>query len=312
MQPRGRSDPGHGSGPPRYPGTFLLAFREAAAQLNWQPRRWLGQLVECLDADGREQVILLENLYRRARRVDRAQWPALIVEFLQSAPAGDQVEGMPTDLAAVADRLLVRVLSCDVQGIPGEAPVWSQDLDDSGLCLSLVVNDGDRMFYVTEQLVADSGRPGSDWLQQALTNLRALTPPNCFQVIHDESGMRSCQVADAYDSSRALLLDTLVPEGCADGWFVAVPGRDHLLVLPVNLEALGCVHVMKVLAEKNFKDTPYAISDEVFWVRNGVWRVFGIQVEGEKVTVQPPEEFLEVLNRLMPEGEMPGPDEVTG
>src|SRR5256885_1425596 len=27
MEPRRRSDPGFGSGPPKYPGTFLLAFR---------------------------------------------------------------------------------------------------------------------------------------------------------------------------------------------------------------------------------------------------------------------------------------------
>ncbi len=45
MQSRSRSDPGFGFGPPRYPGTFLLAFRQALAGLHWQARRWLGHAV---------------------------------------------------------------------------------------------------------------------------------------------------------------------------------------------------------------------------------------------------------------------------
>src|SRR5207249_9335425 len=78
-----RSDPGYGSGPQRYPGSFLLAFREAVAALDWKVVRWLGGAVECSDAGGREHVVGLENLYRRARREERASWPELIATFLQ-------------------------------------------------------------------------------------------------------------------------------------------------------------------------------------------------------------------------------------
>src|SRR5437773_1743198 len=155
------------------------------------------------------------------------------------------------------------------------------------------------MFYVTEKLVNESGRPGSDWLDQALDNLRARTPDDCFEVVFEESGMISCTVADAYDSSRALLLDRLMPDAPADGCFVALPGRDHLLVQPVTREGLTNVHLLKVLAEKNYKSTPYPISEQVFWVRDGIWRVFAIEVQGEKVNVQPPEEFVQILQRLV-------------
>jgi hypothetical protein len=121
--------------------------------------------------------------------------------------------------------------------------------------------------------------------------------------------MLSCTVADAYDSSRALLLDTLLPSPCADGYFVALPGRDQLMVLPVGIEGLSAVHLLKVLADKTYRTTPYAITNEVFWVRQGAWLVFPIDVEGEKVTVQPPDEFVEVLKRLIPEGELIEPEE---
>src|SRR5260370_18828673 len=103
-----RSNPGQGSPRPKYPGTFLLAFREAAAGLDWQVRRWLGSAVECLDASGQEQVVGLENLYRRARREDRAGWPELIAGFLRGVHAG-QFAKPPRDLAEAPDRLLCGV-----------------------------------------------------------------------------------------------------------------------------------------------------------------------------------------------------------
>jgi hypothetical protein len=303
-----RSDPGTGSGPPRYPGTFLLAFREAIAELNWEVRRWKGHLVECVDAEGNERIVGLENLYRRARQIDRAEWPALAAEFLRTA--GNIDDTLPEDLACVAEQLLVRV-GPPIQSMPNEARVWSQELDATGLHLNLVIDYPDRMFYVTAELVERSGKPGQEWVKQALANLQARTPSESLQVIHDETGLMSCDVADAYDSSRALILDALLPDCREHGCFVTIPGRDHLLVLPVGLESLSSVHLLKVLAEQNYKSTPYAISDQVYWVRHGVWRLFAIEMEGEKVTVTPPEEFVEVLRELAAEaaadGE-PGPN----
>src|SRR5207249_2534664 len=108
MSPHSRSNPGLGSGPSRYPGSFLLAFREAVQKLNWQVERWLGSAVECRDAEGRQQVVGLENLYRRARREDRADWPELIAGFLGSVQP-EQFADPPENLDEVADRLLVRL-----------------------------------------------------------------------------------------------------------------------------------------------------------------------------------------------------------
>jgi hypothetical protein len=301
MEPHSRSDPGHGSGPPRYPGTFLLAFREALAGLNWQARRWRGHVVDCSDAEGREHTVGLENLYRRARRGERAEWPALISEFLRSVLSTEVNEDLPTNLAAVADQLMVR-LGQPLQPAPDEARVWMQPLPGTGLVVNLVVDYPNRMIYATEEMIAASGRSGAEWLEKALANLRSRTDADCFQPIHEDSGLLMCNVADAYDSSRALLLGALLPQGSADGWFVALPSRDQLLVLPVDDSALAFVHVMKIVSDRNYKSAPYPISDEVYWVHDGAWHVFRIKVEGEKVTLEPPPEFLDVLKRIMPPG----------
>jgi hypothetical protein len=292
-----RSDPGQGSGPARYPGTFLLAVREALASLNWEIRRLSGGTVQCADAQGREQTIGLENIYRRARREDRSTWPQLIAGFLGSVP-GEQLDNPPTDLAAVADRLLVRL------GPPldrnGELKIWFQPLVEPDLGLSLVIDYPQSMSYVTEQMMADSGRPGNTWLDRALENLSAQTPADCFQVLHEESGLRCCTVGDAYDSSRAMLLDRLLPDTAADGCLVAVPGRDELLVLPLCAAGLAQIPALKAIAEKSYRSAPYSISEDIYWVRGGHWFLFPVGIKGDNFTVSPPPDFLEVLQRIAP------------
>src|SRR5438876_1218247 len=123
MPPHRRSDPGQGSGTPLYPGTFLLAFREAAAGLGWQVRRWPGQVVECADAEGQPLTVGVENLYRRARRSDRSDWPALITEFLRTVGSAGQAANLPTELASVAGQLLVR-LGPPLPAASAEGKVW--------------------------------------------------------------------------------------------------------------------------------------------------------------------------------------------
>jgi len=299
MPQRSRGHPGQGSGTPRYPGTFLLAFREATAKLNWQVRKWHGSHVECLDAEGREHVVGLENLYRRARRHDRANWPTVITEFLTAVSTGDAVETMPDDLAEVADRLLVR-LGTPLKSMPTDAKVWDRPLDATGLCINLVIDFANRMFYVTEKLVADSDRPGEEWLERAVANLLQRSPADCFQPIHEESDMLLCSVGDAYDSSRALLLGALLPETAALGCFVTLASRDELMVLPVSTEAQEQVHMLRVLAEKTFPTAPYPISAEVFWVHEGIWRLFPIEIKGQEVNIRPPAEFVPLLGQLAP------------
>src|SRR4051812_47808905 len=103
-----RSNPGHGFGGPRYPGTFLLALREAFGRINWQARRWLGDAVEGTGANGRGQRLALETLSRRVRPVERGTWPDVLVESLAQIP-DEALVNPPTDLAEVSDRVLVRL-----------------------------------------------------------------------------------------------------------------------------------------------------------------------------------------------------------
>lgn len=297
---RDRSDPGSGGGPSRYPGTFLLAFREAMTGLGWQVVHWLGDAVDCADAEGEKHTVGLENLYRRCRREDRTRWPELIREFLAKVRSAEVTADAEADLAAVAGQLLVR-LGKPFAALPDSMHVWSRQLQGTPLCLNLVIDHPETMSYVTQEMVEKSGRSGDEWLAQALDNLHERTPADCFSTIHEESGMLLCSVADAYDSSRALLLDALLPESHGFGCFVAIPSRDELLVLPVSRSSLAYVHLMKLLADRNFKTAPYAISNELYWVRQGDWCLFPAEMRGSELVVTPPAPFAEMLNLLPPE-----------
>jgi hypothetical protein len=293
-----RCDPGRGTGPPRYPGTFMLAFREAVAGMGWKISRWLGDAVECVDDQRREQIVRLENLYRRARQENRSTWPELIADFLRSVPR-EHLDNPPANLAEVADRLLVRL------GPPipkqGNIEIWSRPLVQPYLAISLVIDYPQSMSYVTVQMMEESGRHEDEWVDRAMANLDARTPAECIQVVDPGSGLRHCAVGDAYDSSRALILDKIVSDLPEDGCFVAIPGRDQLLVLPVTAEGLTHVALLKNVAEKFHKSAPYSISDQVFWVRGREWFHFPIELGEDNARVQPPAEFIKILERLAPE-----------
>lgn len=296
MPTQGRSDPGHGS-PSRYPGTFLLAFREGAASLQWQVRGMAGHLVECVDAAGEEHIVGMENLYRRVRKRDRGQWPALIEQFLRTVAEGVQAEELPANLADVQDRVLVR-LGPPLQTQPGEEPVWAEGLPGVPLQVSLVIDYPSRMVYVTQDMIAASGKSGPDWLAIALENLRKRTPDKPFTVINEETGFLACSVADSYDSARALLLDKLLPDQSRAGFIVGIPGRDQLVVLPVSKHAPALAPLLKMIVDKHHTSVPYPISNEVFWVHEGKWHLLKITIEKDKATVEPPDELVAILNNL--------------
>jgi hypothetical protein len=285
-----------------YPEPFLRAFEGAVGRLGWRVRRWLGDGVECLDEAGDVATFGLDNLFRRARGLDPAEWPAFIAEHLGHVRDALKAGLVGGELPEVADRLLVRVGRPFPAGKAG-AMVWSRPLGDTGLVVSLVIDHDETMSFVTQDKVRESGKPGDFWLDRALANLRERTSPDQLQSVDEETGILLCCTGDAYDAARALVVEYLLPEYAEHGYLLAVPNRDRLMVLPVRPEVIPHLHLLRLVAQKSYHEAPYPISDEVFWVRDEVWRRFPIELKGKTLTVTPPPEFIEVLNSMMPDRE---------
>src|SRR5437763_4693822 len=185
---------------PRYPGSFLQAFREAAESLGWKVTAWHDGGVTCVDPAGEEQTVGLENVYRRARQADRAEWPDIVRAFLGNVDTGQYKDVVGSGLAEVAGRLLPRVgRPFKAHGV--DTRPWARPLGETGLAVNLVIDFPHSMAYVNEDQVEESGRPADEWVGQALDNLRAHTPADCVHAIHEESGLRVCEAGDSYDSS---------------------------------------------------------------------------------------------------------------
>ena len=249
-----------GFGPGRYRGRFA-GFWRRTRRAGWEFLRLAGDIALCRVQDGQEPRSGL-RIFTGALGHVRVEWPVLMDEFFGTLRAVEQEPELPVQLADVSDRLLVR-LGLPLRAPVKEAAVWSVPLEGTALFVNLVLDYPDRMCYVTEKLVADSGKPGSFWLEQARANLLGRTPAGCFEIIHEESGLRTCSVADAYDSSRALILESLLPDSRDLGYLFVIPGRDELLVMPVSAHALPHVQLLKMLATKNYRSVPYPISEDV-------------------------------------------------
>jgi hypothetical protein len=289
-------DPPGSDTPSVLPGGFRAAVTSALtgmgyAVVGWEPD---GVNVIAPDKDG-EQYIGLSNLHRRARAAEKAEWPHMIREFLGHVTGAITDTQIPDDLTTIASQLRPRL------GKPltreGKAYPWGISLPGTSLEINLVIDFPHTMAYVTDEMLAKTGKAGEDLLNLALANLRAHTPPDFFDKVSEELDIYVGHTGDGYDSARALLIDDLLPDSPA-GFWVVIPSREELAVWPVSFPALGKIHVIKMFAEDNFREHAYPVTDEVFWVWQGMWYPFGITIDEKNVTVSPPDEFMIALKEL--------------
>jgi hypothetical protein len=291
-------DDPHGDLPPVLPTGFRAAVSHALADLGYTVSGWEADGVNVRPPNGDkegEQYVGLANLYRRAKAADKAEWPAMIRQFLGHVTGALGGPKIPDDLTAAAGQLRPRL------GKPfsrqGKAYPWGIPLPGTGLEINLVIDYPNTMAYVTDDMLKKTGKAGEDLLDLALANLKDATPPDFFEKVSDELDIYVGHTGDGYDAARALLAEDLLPESPA-GFWIALPSREELAVWPVSFPALSKIHVLKLFAQDNYRDHAYPITDEVFWLSNGSWYRFGIKVDEKNVTVSPPDEFLAVLNQL--------------
>ena len=282
--------------PSALPSGFRAAVAHALADLGFSVASWEddGVNVKCPSRTG-EQYVGLSNLHRRAKAREKAEWPALIREFLQHVTEALTGPKIPDDLMTVADQLRPRLGKPFARG--EKACPWGIPLPGTPLEINLVIDYPNTMAYVTDEMLAKTGKAGEDVLDLALANLKRDTPPDFLERISDELDIHVGHTGDGYDAARALLIEDLLPESPA-GFWVAVPSREELAVWPVSFPALGKIHVIRLFAQDNYRDHAYPVTDEVFWLWRGMWYPFDIRVDDKDITISPPDEFLEALKSL--------------
>jgi hypothetical protein len=281
-----------------YPREFVQAVKEAIAHLGWKVKGWEPGCVVCVDQEGGDSRLGLDNVARRCREMEPGEWVGFITDHFRRVSDGTQRARRSEDLHSVAHRVLVR-LSQPLSDRQMAEMVWWKSVEEK-VVVVLVVDHPDSMSYVTRRMVEESGEPGEHWLEVALENLRGQTNPEMLEPIDADTGILLCCTGDAYDAPRALVLDSLLPEA-PFGALVGVPNRDRLLVLPLQPSALAKLHFVKLVAQQSYRQAPYPISNEVFWVRDGRWLRIPVEIRGTNINVTPPDEFVAVLQQMMGE-----------
>jgi hypothetical protein len=278
---------------------FRFEVASVLREFGWTIVKWVSDGLDCKNEEGATQSLGLSNLYRRVKNADRKEWPEMIRHFMKSIFESVEPGHKTDDLHEVAGQLLVRLGRKFSDDLPGSG-VWNEPIDETGLVKSIVIDHPQTMMYVTNDLVEKSGRPGDEWLAIGLDRLRELTPEGFFEGIGEDTSIYVGSTGDAYDAARALVVEELLPEECPAGCWVAVPCRDLIFALAVRMETLQQAHLLQYLAQRNFETKPYPISEEIFWVHEGVWRPFKVLRTKDNIQVFPPQEFLDVLSTVFP------------
>jgi hypothetical protein len=288
-------DPG-GERPTALPSGFRAAVVRQLTQFGLQVVGWETDGVTVTSGlQPGQQYIGLANLYRRVRSHPRDEWPHLIQDFLEHVTGALAHPAIPENLATITSQLRPRL------GKPfdrtGRAHPWGIPLPGTGLEINLVIDFPHTMAYVTPEMLRHTDISAEDLLDLALANLRQHTPADFLERVSEELDIYVGHIGDGYDSARSLLLNDWLPDSPA-GFWVTIPSRDEVAAWPVSFEALEKIHVIKLFAQENYRNQAYPVSDEVFWVCNGVWYPFGIRIEEDTITVSPPDEFLTALQQL--------------
>ena len=90
------------------------------------------------------------------------------------------------------------------------------------------------------------------------------------------------------------MLRTLIANGdmaTIASWILLLRSSSRIFVkeapadesIPVTAESLMTAPGLRAIAGKTYREMPYPISPELFWVHGGVWRHFGLESAGDSV-----------------------------
>lgn len=209
-------------------GGPLSAAQFTAAVAKRITARFPGTAVRAKDAlglvvrrDGLEMELHLDNTYR-AYRQNPAAGEALMTAYIEG------ILGRPDHrftAAGARERLLPRLMGRplfrEFRGMLVATPLTA------GLMVAYVVDEAERMTYVTREHLQEWELTVGDLHRIALENLAAVTEPGHLEPVNLGPGghrLFTLQAADGYAASRLLLADRLL------AWAGALPGRPLLAV----------------------------------------------------------------------------------
>jgi hypothetical protein len=273
-------------------------------------RRGLAIVIEdsilCVPAGlpgGIQRCGLLNLAQRCKQEADAATWPGIIAahfdSFERHLQESARVQEIARDFERVAPLLAVRLYPQEyLEGDTARHCVFRRDLP--GTVTVLVYDLPSSIQNVRPGDVASWGRDVEEIFEIALDNVRLHSIPQRSEVAcGDGIALQVLTGQDYFVATHALLLDEHPACVGIHGALVGVPHRHAVLTYPIrDMAVLRVVQPMLGAIIGMERDGPGSISSQLFWYHDGSYERLPYRVDRQRLIVEPPAPFLELLQTL--------------
>ena len=250
-----------------------------------------------VDDDGADLQVDLTTLASLCHDRARDEWPELVIEHLAPLLAPDPMAELEQDPDALRAAVRVRLYpTASLEDSQVDPPARQAA---EGLSEVVVVDTPDTVLVVDADRYEALGLSPRELFRLGRDNLREREPLD----VESRDGAVALLVAEGdsfYTASWALLLDEAV-DLPPDGALVVVPSRHALLAHPMrDGDAVRAVQVLLSVARQHAAEAPGALSTDLYWFHDGGLRLLPtVEQDDGQLAFHPPDEFVEVLNRLV-------------
>jgi hypothetical protein len=246
-------------------------------------------------------VFGLQNIAQACRQTDRDQWGGLIAAHFDSIfeARGDDnaLEVDIRNFARVRPRLRARLYPTDVAAHTAE--IVSRP-GPEGTLEVLALDLPSTVRTVSRAEIEEWGIESGALLDIGRRNLRDSGRLNVSTIPLEQGTQLKLLSGDPYyAASHLLILDAYIPREPAYGLLVGIPKRDVLILHEIqNMGVMEAATAMLQVIVGMHQDGPGSLSPYLYWRRDGESVVLPYEVDGDALTLVPPDEFVEVMDEL--------------
>jgi hypothetical protein len=243
------------------------------------------------------------NVAQRCHSANKGEWQAIVHDHFgrvlsTAQEAEDLIDRLGENLEEARSLLKVRLYPSSMTGLD----VAVCDYPAEGIVATLVYDLPDSVAMVHKDTFTSWGLSKEAVFRIAMENVHREEGIDRQEMSADAGCKIQALMGDSFfTASHALFLEEYLPEPVPElGALVAGPHRHLVIYHPiVDKTALAALQVMLPMAIGIFQEGPGSVSPSVYWWREAAWWHEGqftripAEIDGKKLQVYPPNEFVE-------------------
>lgn len=239
----------------------------------------------------------LENILRTCAQSPEQKWKALVAAHFNKMERSEAHEVSGETLASVRDRLVVRLWDERVDAIVQMDVVRRADVP--GMWTALAIDYPESIMTVNREVASGWKTDDGALFEIAMGNTLRLAKQRLKANFMKELGIYAVEGKTVFVSSLLLMLNQTDLPACKHGALVSIPSRSMLLYMPLQgHEALKNVQHILGLTAKIERETAGAVTDRVWWTKDGQFEELKYTLTGKNLEVNPGELMTAALQSI--------------